>query len=250
MKKTVRLEEMNTRVFIEGGYDTAIVPLGSCESHGDHLPFANDALIAHALALGVAEKMERVCVLPPTFFGFSQHYWHKPMSISLRQDTNIRVIEDILESLAHWKIANVLIINGHDGNISAIDVASRDVRLRHPEMHVASLDAWWVTAGNLLPKDTFEVWNGLGHGGEGETSISLHCIPDLVDMQHARGMIPEVESNVKELWDFSELTEYGATGAPEKATKEKGRAMYDVLVTYLVDYLNRRRASKWAYNPK
>ncbi|ABC24523.1 creatininase family protein [Rhodospirillum rubrum] len=250
MEKTVQLEHMNTRVFVEGAYDTALIPLGSCESHGDHLPFAMDALTAHKLALGVAERMEKVFVLPPTFFGFSQHYWHKPMSISLSQDTNIRVIADILDSLAHWKIRNVLIINGHDGNISAIDVAARAARLRHPDMKIGSLDAWWVTAGNLLPKDTFEVWNGLGHGGEGETSIGLACFPELVDMAHARGMIPEVDENVKELWDFSELTDYGATGAPEKATREKGQAMYDVLVDYLVAYLTKRRDTNWAYNPK
>ncbi len=250
MKKDVRLENMNTRSFVQGIYDTALVPVGACESHGDHLPFAMDALTAHALALGVAKRLERTFVLPPTFFGFSQHYRHKPMAISLSQDTNIRLITDILESLAYWKIGTVLIINGHDGNISAIDVAARDVRIRHPEMHIASLDAWWVTAGNLLPKDTFEVWNGLGHGGEGETSIGLACFPELVDMDNARGMIPEVDANVKEMWDFSELTDHGATGAPEKATREKGQAMYEVLVSYLVKYLEKRRKDNWSYNPK
>jgi creatinine amidohydrolase len=55
---------------------------------------------------------------------------------------------------------------------------------------------------------------------------------------------------VKEFWDFSELTGYGATGDPSKAMLAKGELMRDALVTYLVDYMNRRRASGWAYNPK
>ncbi len=246
----IRFEQLNTRTFQEGKFDTAIVPVGSCESHGDHLPFGTDALLSHEMALAVGAKLSNTVVLPPTYFGFSHHYRHKPATITISQDTNIRLISDILRSLAHWKFKHVLIINGHDGNITAIDVAARVVREEHPEMHIAALDAWWITAGNLLPKDTFEAWGGLGHGGEGETSLGLALIPQFVDMENARGMVPEVDGNVKEFWDFSELTAYGATGDPTKATLEKGEAMRDALVNYLVDYMNRRREAGWTYNPQ
>jgi creatinine amidohydrolase len=109
------------------------------------------------------------------------------------------------------------------------------------------LDAWWVTAGNLLPPDTFEVWNGLGHGGEGETSIAMAITPDLVDLKKARGMIPEMDPNVKLIWNFEELTDFGASGAPERATLEKGRKMKQVLVDYLVDFVKRMDKQGWRY---
>ena len=159
-------------------------------------------------------------------------------------------LADILRSLAFWKFKHVLVVNGHDGNATAIDVAARTVREEHPEMHIAALDAWWITVANLIPKDTFEAWNGLGHGGEGETSLGLALIPEFMDMANARGMVPELDGNVKEFWDFSELTGYGATGDPSKATLAKGEIMRDALVNYLVDYMKRRREAGWAYNPQ
>jgi creatinine amidohydrolase len=62
MKDTIRFEQMNTAMFLRGSYDTAIVPIGSCESHGDHLPFGTDALIAHELALAVGSRLEHTAV--------------------------------------------------------------------------------------------------------------------------------------------------------------------------------------------
>jgi creatinine amidohydrolase len=250
MKDTIRFEQMNNASFLRGKYDTAIVPVGSCESHGDHLPFGTDALIAHEMALAVGVQLDHTVVLPPTYFGFSHHYRHQAMTVTIDQDTNIRLITDILTSLAYWKFKHVLVVNGHDGNIPAIDVAARNVRLKHPEMHIAALDAWWITGTNLLPPGTFEAWNGSGHGGEGETSLALSLIPQFVNMESARGMIPELDGNVKEFWDFSEITRLGATGDPRKATKKKGDAMRDVLVNYLVGYMRERRASGWAHNPQ
>ena len=75
--QATQFELLNTRTLGEGKYDTAIVPIGSCESHGDHLPFGMDALTAHALALRVGEKVAHSLVLPPTFFGMSHHYRHQ-----------------------------------------------------------------------------------------------------------------------------------------------------------------------------
>ncbi|WP_108610435.1 creatininase family protein [Aminobacter sp. MSH1] len=246
----VRLEHLTTKTFNEGKFDTAIVPVGSCESHGDHMPFGTDALIAHELSLAVADRLDRTAVLPPTSFGYSHLYRHKPMAISLRQETNISLITDILRSLAYWKIKNVLIINGHDGNIAAMDVAAHNVREEHPEMNVAALDAWWVAIENLVDTDFFEAWGGRGHGGEAETSLGLALIPQYMDMQLARGMIPDVDPNVRQYWHFSELTGYGASGDPTKATLKKGEAMRDTLVEYVANFMTKRREQNWTYSPR
>ena len=245
--KTVKLEELNEHSFQEAAIDKLILAIGSLECHGEHLPFGCDSLVSYDIAHTVASRLDNTVVAPPLWFGMSGHYRHKPMCISISDETLIRVIREMLESAIHWGINKVVVINGHDGNIAAIDIAARQVKVDHPEFNLAVLDAWWITAGNLLPADTFEVWNGLGHGGEGETSIGLAMFPHLCDMKRARGMVPDMDSNVKLIWNFSELTDLGASGAPEKATAEKGQQMKTVLVDYIVDFVNRMDAQNWRY---
>lgn len=248
--QTVKLEELNEHSFKEGEIDKIIMAIGSTENHGAHLPYGCDSFVSYDLAHSVASGLKNTVVAPPLWFGMSGHYRHKPMCISLSDDTLIKVIKEMLESVIHWGINKVLIINGHDGNIAAIEIAARQIKIEHPEFCLAVLDAWWITAGNLLPKDTFEVWNGMGHGGEGETSIGLAMFPELCDMNRAQGMIPEMDSNVKLIWNFSELTDFGASGAPEKATAEKGHKMKGVLVNYIIDFINRMDAQGWRYKIK
>ena len=100
MRTTVRFEELNSADLRAAGFDKAILPIGSCESHGDHLPFGIDAMIAHDLALSVAMRVERTMVLPPIWYGMSRHYRHQPMEVSVANDTNIAVYRDVLESLS------------------------------------------------------------------------------------------------------------------------------------------------------
>jgi creatinine amidohydrolase len=102
MAKTVRYEELNTGDFAAAGFDKVIVPVGSCEAHGDHLPFGTDAMVAHDLALCVAERVPGTMVLPPTWFGMSHHYRHKPMCVSLSHLTTIALFGDILRSVVGW----------------------------------------------------------------------------------------------------------------------------------------------------
>jgi len=244
--KATQYELLNTRTLTQGAYDTAIVPLGSCESHGDHLPFGMDALTAHALALRVGARVPHSLVLPPTFFGMSQHYRHQPMAISLSSATTIALFKDIFLSLVQAGIERIFVLNGHDGNIPCWETAARDVKVAHPGIELAGVD-WWVPVGALCPPDLFEVWSGWGHGGEAETSIGLELFPQWVQMEHARGVVPEVDGLVKEIWLFEELTPFGATGAPSKATPEKGRCMADTVVDYLAGYLNTRRSRAPGY---
>ncbi|HUT65711.1 MAG TPA: creatininase family protein [Spirochaetota bacterium] len=246
----IRLEENNQKSFSEASFDKAILAFGSCECHGAHLPYGMDTFVSHDLALEVARRLENSVAVPPLWYGMSMHYRHKPMCISLTNSTLTLVIKEVLQSLYYWGIKKALIINGHDGNIPCIDVATRDVKVDHPDMGLAVLDAWWVTVSDLLPDDTFEVWGGLGHGGEGETSIGLEVIPHLVDMKNAKGMLPDMDTKVRLVWNFSELTDYGATGAPQKASKEKGQKMKNALVDYLVDFVRKMDEQGWRFETK
>jgi creatinine amidohydrolase len=228
-----------------GGYDKAVLAVGSTESHGEHLPHGTDTLVAEHLAEAVAERVEGCLVLPSLPYGMSVHYASFPIAITLTTETLTRVLREVLESLLAHGILRLLIVNGHDGNIPAIEAATREFRVAHPEMKVAVLEAWWVTAGELLPEDTFEAWGGLGHGGEGETSMMLAVAPGLVDMQRAKGTIPKLPKHVQLKWTFDELTPYAATGDPTKATVVKGEMMREALVECLVSFMEEMEGKGW-----
>lgn len=231
-----------------GGFDKAVLAVGSTEYHGDHLPYGTDSMVATHLAEAVAERVDRLLVLPPLPFGMSLHYASFPVAISLTTETLVNVLKEVFVSLLKHGIKKLLVVNGHDGNIAAIETAAREFRVDHPEMRIAVLEAWWVTAGELLPSDTFEVWGGLGHAGEGETSMMLAVDPELVEMERARGVVPELPMHVQVKWVFDELTPYGVTGDPTKATAEKGMLMRDALVELMVSFLEEMDRKNWIWN--
>ena len=136
-------------------------------------------------------------------------------------------------------------MNGHDGNISPIEVAARSAKVAHPDFKIVSMDAWWMEIGDLLPQNFFQVWNGLGHGGEGETSICLELFPELCDMSKAKGVVPDLPKHLNVKWTFNELTNTGTSGDPTKGTREKGAKMRAALVDELVRLLTDLDAKGW-----
>jgi creatinine amidohydrolase len=241
----VRLLRMTGYLLKENYFDKAVLPLGSTEYHGDHLPFGTDTLVAESLAEAVSQRVGGMLCLPALPFGMSRHYSSFPLSITLSTETQMHVIKEVIDSLNQQGLRRLLIINGHDGNLPAIEAATREYRVDHPEMRVAVLDAWWVTAAELLPKGTFEAWGGLGHAGEGETSIMLKVAPELVNLSKARGHIPTLPEHVQVKWLFKEITPFGVTGDPTKATSEKGILMWNALVNHLVSFIEDMDRDGW-----
>ena len=190
----------------EKKFDKAILSVGSCEAHGQHLAEGTDTLVSYMLSCNIAESV-------------------------IRNGIN-----------------HIFIMNGHDGNIAPIEIASRKLKEQYPDVKIACLPQWWVTAGELLPPDTFEVWNGLGHAGEGESSIAYYLYPQWNEPDQAKGFVPDCLPDYVEMkWDFSELTNCAATGDPTKATPEKGEKMTKVLVDACVKAINELDACGWDY---
>ena len=189
-KNPLEIQHWNATDWKENPFETVILPLGSLENHGGHLPFGTDALTAYLIALDVAARLPGTAVLPPLNYGMSEHYKQFSFTVSLQYETEIAVLKDILESLYREGIRKVFIMNGHDGNIAPIEAASRTIKVAHPLMKIVSLDAWWNLVKELVPQGFFEVWNGLGHAGEGETSMCLALFPELCNMSRAAGVTP------------------------------------------------------------
>jgi creatinine amidohydrolase len=244
-KNPIEVQHLSSADFARTPFDKVILPLGSLESHGGHLPFGTDAMTAYLVALDVAARVPKTAVLPPVNYGVSEHYKQFPFTISLQFETETALIRDILESVYREGIRRVFVMNGHDGNISPIEVAARSAKVAHPDFKIVSMDAWWMEIGDLLPPDFFQVWNGLGHGGEGETSICLELFPELCDMSKAKGVVPHLPPHLNVKWTFDELTNTGTSGDPTKGTREKGAKMRAALVDELVRLLTDLDAKSW-----
>ena len=225
----------------------AVVIFGACENHGDHMPFGADFIMPYELATRIARRRENLIVLPPVPYGVSSHHKDFFMTISLDPETMIKVIRDVLQSLLDNKVRRILIINGPDGNIGPIEAASRKLKEQNPDSVICCLESWWTTVGKKM-SGIFEVWEGLGHGGEAETSAMLEARPDLVDMKLAPAkVVPKLPDDVRIFWKFSELTDTGATGAPSKATVEKGRKIMSALEDLLLKFIAEMDRSDWKY---
>ena len=228
----------------------AILILGACENHGDHMPFGSDFIFPEELAKRMAAKSRKnsIVILPPIPYGVSLHHKEFQMTMSLEPHTLEMVIEDLFKNIIKNGIRRILVINGHDGNIAPIETAARITKDRYKEVVIACLEAWWVSIGEIT-KGLFEVWHGLGHGGEAETSTMLAVRPDLVNMNFAPDeVIPKLPNEkIRIYWKFDELTDTGATGAPKKATAQKGEQALKVLEKILLSFINKMDRTDWRY---
>lgn len=232
------------------------VILGSCENHGDHLPFGSDSLFPLNLAQLVVEDIIKVhpekehqfVILPAIPYGVSIHHIDFQMTISLQGSTMISIMEDVLTCLAGNGVKRVIILNGHDGNIAPAETAARTIKHKFPEMVIACLESWWTMVGTKN-KDLFDVWSGLGHGGEAETSAMMAVRPDLVDLSIApKQTIPNLPGeDIRIYWKFNELTKTGATGAPRTATLQKGNEIIKILSKVILEFIEKMDLNGWKY---
>jgi creatinine amidohydrolase len=243
------IEDMNAHQIRNKVNDktVAVLIFGSCENHGDHLPFGSDFIFPLELAKRVAIKNKNLIIFPPIPYGVSSHHKKFYMTISLDTNTLIAIIENLFESIYSHGVQKILIINGHDGNIAPIEIASRNTKEKHPSITIACLESWWELIGKIS-SDTFNIWDGLGHGGEAETSAIMTIRPDLVNKENIpEDTIPNLPKHIRIFWTMDELTKTGATGSPSNASVKKGDVICRVLEDILTSFLFDMEKNRWKY---
>lgn len=242
-----RLEKLNRTRFESSRFNKAILVTGATENHGFHLPMGMDTYAAYAIAERTAAQVEGTLLLPPIHFGVSDGLMPYPFNITMRPETLAKVIFDALESCIVQGIDRLLIVNGHGGNNSAIDVALARLRREHPRAKVAVSYAWWISGPRLCPPGTFGRENGLGHAGEAETAAGLAIVPELVDMDAAQGEWPARPAEVSARTTIPEISKTGATGDPTGATREQGEKMIEAFSCYLARFLKEMDRTDWRF---
>ncbi|WP_254533992.1 creatininase family protein [Natrinema gelatinilyticum] len=220
----------------------AVVPVGSIEQHGNHLPVSTDTILADAAAhLGaecVAEEVP-ILVTPPIWTGLSPHHMDFGGTITLSVETLLSMLGDIADSIRDNGFDAVLFLNGHGGNMSVIGTAVTEIGQRFPDAQVLGL-TYFQLAGSFIDEIRESDLGGMAHGGEFETSMMLYLRPDLVDLDRAeaRYLDDPYDLRRKDLFEggplsvyrsFAEYSETGAIGDPGLATAEKGEEIYERL---------------------
>jgi creatinine amidohydrolase len=238
-----------------------VIPLGSCEQHGHHLPVFVDTIQVQRIADEVEQKMrERILMLPAIWVGSSHHHLDYPGTISLPPEVYTTVIKHIVRSVLHAGFKRLFFLNGHGGNEVPVSQALAALVAESDEADDAylAMASWWSVGRDALdPKRLSLTTPGISHACEVETSMMLAIRPDLVDMAKAIEPSPVLKSDwfkfeyggkVGVFRRYHRLTAPGNMGAPKAATKQKGDAMIAGVVAEIVRFLN--EFPNWSHLPK
>ena len=158
-----------------------VIPCGSVEQHGPHLPFGTDIYAARAVAQRLAERLDG---LMATIGPLGVTPIHMPFAgtLSVRPATFAAVLEDVCDSLIRHGARRFVLVNWHEGNAAAINQAAQSVQVRHEagaRVRFVVVQAMWI-AHELFGQDV-----GLTHGGEIEALAVLADRPELVHLERA-----------------------------------------------------------------
>ena len=227
----------------------AILPLGSTEQHGPHLPLDVDTRITAAMCEAAAREVADevgVVIAPPLSVGISEHHMGFAGSLTLSPETFTAAVYEIGASLVRQGFDRLVLVNGHAGNAGAMQLVASRLRLEAGARLVVFLHEW------SLAREAFRGVRESGPGGaahacEYETSVYLHLRPEGVRMERAvaEASAAEVDGGLVDLFlggpygvalgaDFSRS---GVLGDPTLATPEKGRVCFEAAVANLASLL-------------
>ncbi len=226
-----------------------VLPIGSIEHHGPHLPLITDALIAEAVTSeAVAQSAGRIDVwqLPTLSYSKSDEHSWAPGTVWLDARTLFETVVDIGRSVAATPARRLAFVNGHGGNVALLQMANRELRRRFG-LQTFLLPAGVSPAGNGTGGAPDE--RGLGiHAGYAETSLVMHLRPDLVDDTLFERNVPEFIAEFRYLgfhskaatfgWLSDDFGPSGVIGDPTGASPDVGAELFAGSVRFVLDVLD------------
>lgn len=233
-------------------HKVVVVPIGSLEQHGHHLPLLTDSLIGSEITRRAEGELgDDVLFLPMLWIGASHHHLHFPGTVSLSQDVYIKVLEDLVESLLAGGYRRILLLNSHAGNVTPAQAALTNVQIRRrkemPDLYLA-LASWFDLARDAVAAVPGLRQGTVSHACEWETSVVEAVRPELVQKSAACGARFDFDSRYFDP-DYSgpsrlfvartmeQGTTTGAYGWPEEASAEKGKRILDAAVSEVVAFV-------------
>jgi len=239
------------------GPPVVLLPVGSTEQHGPHLPLGTDTYVALDLVTAVAAGT-RVVVAPPLWYGLSPHHMVLPGSITVRPEVLLELAYDIVASLAAHGFDQFIMVNGHRiANLPWLQLVAERVHRELPECRVVIFDPAYMSK-EIAAELAF---GPVGHAEEIETSHLLAARPELVRMEravdHPAPHRPLYHVDPRQEQDTlcyvptpptaarrQAHQTRGVTGRPTLATAEKGRRYREHLVRRLLQVIEQLSSSR------
>lgn len=224
------------------GNALAVLPVGSLEQHGPHLPVITDTRTAWEISIRAARLAADampVLVLPGMWTGMSEHHLPFGGTISLNFAEFRGVLTGVARSLRAIGFGRLLVVNGHGGNVDPLAVAVREIAVEH-QLPVVAVTPWQVAAKEIaalmISADHPQ------HACEAETSVMLVMEPNHVRTDRFEEAVRQAppaiagRAGYSRFWSFSERApSTGVRGDPRPATAEKGEKMLDAMAAALAD---------------
>jgi creatinine amidohydrolase len=219
-----------------------VVPLGSLEQHGPHLPLWTDTAIVSEIAARLERRLpEKMVLAPAQPVGYSPHH-ARFGCVSLDLSSYMALIRNLCRSLAAMGFRRVFLLNGHGGNDVPCRAAMCELKVELPDLRVA-FASYWTPAAEAFGRIRTSPAGGMGHACEMETSVMLALHPSQVRLKEARDdgpvMRAEEGRRVPDMLraqpyfmvrNFDELSATGTLGCPSHASAEKGKLFLDAAV--------------------
>lgn len=249
--RTRRLEELSwpeLEGFLAPGGRTAILPLGSIEQHGPHLPFATDAWIAGELARRLRSRLPETIELPVLALGCASEHLQFPGTLSLGDDTLAAVLCDLAANVSRHGFARLFVFSAHGGNRDALAKAIPRMREAAGDLDILAAPGLGASTdlfhGASARRDVSPDASG-HHAGEFETSILLAIAPQHVRRHHFAPGLAAGQRNLDELFypDLRANAPNGTVGDPSDADGSRAEAYLEAWVESLLEIY--RRDDNW-----
>ncbi|USS40419.1 creatininase family protein [Thermococcus aggregans] len=225
----MRMEELTWEEFekIKAKVSAVLLPVGSVEAHGRHLPLGTDVFAPLEISKRVEKKLKEkgieILIAPPIWYGHSFVLNVYPGTINVKADSLRRYVRDVLREFAEESFSKIVILNGHGGNVYPLIEASEEVAESH-DVEIILIN-WWID----FREEILKICSSQGHAGEDETSVMLAIAPELVRTEKAKGEKRSSPVRVIRRDIGLELFPNGVNDDPQGATKEKGERILEVV---------------------
>lgn len=229
-----------------------LLPIGTVEQHGPHLPVNADNMVAEYVSVRAAERTNAL-IAPAINYGCSAAFHKFAGTISIRQETLIAMIRDVCRALIAHGFQRIVFVNNHGGNEPACEQVARELKAEHGIV-IGSVYPWKI--GYLLMRDAYEDPDtAYGHGAEPETSAMMAMFPeDVVQERMESGSyrpfsgwrprgynivdVPGQSAKGTVYLDADEVSPNGVTGDPSVASVEHGEVWIERVVEFTVAFID------------